>query len=217
MARLARAVFPGIPHHVTQRGNGRQQTFFADQDYADSPNLYAYVANDPINLGDPSGTTACTGSRIAQACMNTTGQGHIAGGMMGHSSLGYRMQTPTFAATSWEQAAATLNQWQQQTGAYIPRSSLQQIASAVTFEGSAQVVTWAGACKGRFNCENYIGADLAPKLRIFGNVTFKTMMLQAWMRALALGREVAFGCRSLGMGFKWVSNQSTRRCWILDS
>ena len=30
MARLARAVFPGLPHHVTQRGNGRQQTFFRD-------------------------------------------------------------------------------------------------------------------------------------------------------------------------------------------
>lgn len=34
MARLARAVFAGIPHHVTQRGNGRQQTFFGDEDYA---------------------------------------------------------------------------------------------------------------------------------------------------------------------------------------
>lgn len=34
MARLARAVFPGLPHHVTQRGNGRQQTFFEDADYA---------------------------------------------------------------------------------------------------------------------------------------------------------------------------------------
>lgn len=34
MARLARAVFPGHPHHVTQRGNGRQQTFFSDDDYA---------------------------------------------------------------------------------------------------------------------------------------------------------------------------------------
>ena len=34
MARLARAVFPGLPHHVTQRGNGRQQTFFGDTDYA---------------------------------------------------------------------------------------------------------------------------------------------------------------------------------------
>ena len=34
MARLARAVFPGIPHHVTQRGNGRAQTFFCDDDYA---------------------------------------------------------------------------------------------------------------------------------------------------------------------------------------
>ena len=34
MARLARAIFPGHPHHVTQRGNGRQQTFFREQDYA---------------------------------------------------------------------------------------------------------------------------------------------------------------------------------------
>ncbi len=34
MARLARAVFPGIPHHVTQRGNGRAQTFFCNADYA---------------------------------------------------------------------------------------------------------------------------------------------------------------------------------------
>ena len=33
MARLARFIIPGIPHHVTQRGNGRQQTFFCDADY----------------------------------------------------------------------------------------------------------------------------------------------------------------------------------------
>jgi putative transposase len=33
MARLARAIFPGIPHHVTQRGNGGAQTFFGDDDY----------------------------------------------------------------------------------------------------------------------------------------------------------------------------------------
>lgn len=34
MARLARVVFPGVPHHVTQRGNGRQQVFFGDEDHA---------------------------------------------------------------------------------------------------------------------------------------------------------------------------------------
>src|SRR4030042_4613527 len=34
MARLARVVIPGLPHHVTQRGNRRQQTFFNDEDYA---------------------------------------------------------------------------------------------------------------------------------------------------------------------------------------
>jgi REP element-mobilizing transposase RayT len=34
MARLAGVVIPGLPHHVTQRGNGRARTFFGDDDYA---------------------------------------------------------------------------------------------------------------------------------------------------------------------------------------
>jgi len=33
MARMARAVAPGFPHHITQRGNRRQQTFQSDQDF----------------------------------------------------------------------------------------------------------------------------------------------------------------------------------------
>jgi len=33
MARLARVVAAGVPHHVTQRGNRRQQTFFCQADY----------------------------------------------------------------------------------------------------------------------------------------------------------------------------------------
>jgi len=33
MARLARIVVPGIPHHVTQRGNRRQPVFLRDGDY----------------------------------------------------------------------------------------------------------------------------------------------------------------------------------------
>ncbi len=34
MARLARLVVPGLPHHVTQRGNRRERTFFEEGDYA---------------------------------------------------------------------------------------------------------------------------------------------------------------------------------------
>jgi len=34
MARLARVVVPGHPHHVTRRGNGRARTFFSGADYA---------------------------------------------------------------------------------------------------------------------------------------------------------------------------------------
>jgi hypothetical protein len=33
MARIARVVAPGMPHHVTQRGNRRLQTFFNAEDY----------------------------------------------------------------------------------------------------------------------------------------------------------------------------------------
>ena len=33
MARLARVVVPGRPHHVTQRGNRRMKTFFNEGDY----------------------------------------------------------------------------------------------------------------------------------------------------------------------------------------
>lgn len=34
MSRIARLVVPGLPHHITQRGNGRQRVFFEDADYA---------------------------------------------------------------------------------------------------------------------------------------------------------------------------------------
>jgi len=34
MARLPRFVLPGFPHHVTQRGNRRERTFFEEGDYA---------------------------------------------------------------------------------------------------------------------------------------------------------------------------------------
>ncbi len=33
MARLARLVIPGFPHHITQRGNRKQKTFFSKHDY----------------------------------------------------------------------------------------------------------------------------------------------------------------------------------------
>ena len=33
MARMARVVVPGVAHHVTQRGNRRQKTFFGVHDY----------------------------------------------------------------------------------------------------------------------------------------------------------------------------------------
>ena len=34
MPRVARAVFAGVPHHITQRGNRRENVFFTDEDRA---------------------------------------------------------------------------------------------------------------------------------------------------------------------------------------
>ena len=34
IARIARVMVEGMPHHITQRGNRRQKTFFSDEDYA---------------------------------------------------------------------------------------------------------------------------------------------------------------------------------------
>ena len=41
MPRIARAVAVGIPHHVTQRGNRRQPTFFCEDDYENYLSLIA--------------------------------------------------------------------------------------------------------------------------------------------------------------------------------
>ena len=42
MPRRARLVVPGYPHHVTQRGNRRQRTFFNESDY----HLYTELISD---------------------------------------------------------------------------------------------------------------------------------------------------------------------------
>jgi putative transposase len=44
MARLPRLVLPGIPHHITQRGNRRENTFFEEGDYALYLDLLAQAA-----------------------------------------------------------------------------------------------------------------------------------------------------------------------------
>jgi len=46
MARLARVVVPGLPYHVTQRGNGRRRVFFADPDYAAYRDWLAEAAHE---------------------------------------------------------------------------------------------------------------------------------------------------------------------------
>jgi putative transposase len=46
VSRLARLVVPGLPYHVTQRGNGGQRVFFSDEDYACYRDLLAEAAQE---------------------------------------------------------------------------------------------------------------------------------------------------------------------------
>jgi putative transposase len=46
MPRGARIVFPGVPHHVTQRGNRRQTVFFCADDYRAYLNLAAQACRE---------------------------------------------------------------------------------------------------------------------------------------------------------------------------
>jgi putative transposase len=51
MPRLGRAVAPGYPHHVIQRGNNRENVFFEKEDrtkYLSLLNKYAFKWNAPI-------------------------------------------------------------------------------------------------------------------------------------------------------------------------
>jgi putative transposase len=45
VARMARVVVPGLPHHITQRGNRREPVFFGDEDYRLYRRLIAAAAH----------------------------------------------------------------------------------------------------------------------------------------------------------------------------
>jgi len=51
MARITRVVVPHLPHHVIQRGNRRQQTFFSDEDYQSYIDLmHQWCANYGVGI-----------------------------------------------------------------------------------------------------------------------------------------------------------------------
>ena len=91
MARLARLVVPGMPHHITQRGNRRQQTFFNDGDYAAYLELmaerccqrgveicsYCLMPNHVHLIAAPRRRTACGGQSVGP--MNATRGGSTSG------------------------------------------------------------------------------------------------------------------------------------------
>jgi REP element-mobilizing transposase RayT len=57
MAPLARVVVPGLPHHVTQRGNRCEPVFFRDDDYRGYLDLIAAARRGPKPRGSAEAQT----------------------------------------------------------------------------------------------------------------------------------------------------------------
>ena len=68
MARIARVILPGYPHHITQRGNRRQDVFFKTSDYEDYLNLLKeWCEKEKIGyMGLLSNDKSCSPHRQAQ-------------------------------------------------------------------------------------------------------------------------------------------------------
>ena len=73
MARLARVVVPGLPHHIRQRGNRRQRTFFRDEDYAAYMELMAEWCAERVRTSHPRVAQPIPRGRSA-TCFDLFGQ-----------------------------------------------------------------------------------------------------------------------------------------------
>lgn len=93
MARLARVVVPGLPHHVTQRGNRRQRTFFGEDDYRAyrallaAPRRRAGVACCAYCLVPDHVHLNLTPETVASLARGTRGPGVIRNGPGSHEAL----------------------------------------------------------------------------------------------------------------------------------
>ena len=74
MARLARVIAPGMPYHVTQWGNRRQQTFFGEEDYRIMVAVRGRVPDRWSRW--PRRTRASRPSLALQACYIPLAQAH---------------------------------------------------------------------------------------------------------------------------------------------
>ena len=102
MPRLARPVFPGVPHHITQRGNRREDVFFNDADRAAYLTwLKDYGAKYHVRI-----LAYCQYGKIstlAAATLRTLGYSRavaLDGGVEAWTKAGYPMETGTPAVAA---------------------------------------------------------------------------------------------------------------------
>ena len=74
MARLARFIIPNIAHHVTQRGNGQQQTFFCDEDYAIYRDLLCKQGDAGANFSGKWEQQRCVDAQVDSCAVDFASQ-----------------------------------------------------------------------------------------------------------------------------------------------
>jgi hypothetical protein len=94
MARIARVVAPALPHHITQRGNRRQETFFCAEDYQVYIGLMREWCGKGTRKGDArKGDVASWGSSPSVRCLLVNSVGNVLG-------LGYHSAISTTAGAT---------------------------------------------------------------------------------------------------------------------
>jgi hypothetical protein len=128
MTRIGRIVIPGFPHHVTQRGNRRQQVFFEPSDYA----LYRDL--------------------LAECCRKAADSSRVASGIvLGRRLLadaGFRQRGGELGAGLEQVDRSRRRQHRRQTGTERPVDASDDCPDRAETPETPS----AGCCRRRTNC-----------------------------------------------------------------
>src|SRR5580704_16664076 len=146
MARIARVVVPGLPHHVTQRGDRREPVFFEADDYRPFRRLAAAAAR---RAGIPVWAYCLMPNHVHLACAG--GRGWVAGDLCRGATAPYRGDQHRFRWTG--------HLFQGRSGAVVMDKphllaaagyiALNPMVAGLVSRSSPAIVEHSGAARGR--------------------------------------------------------------------
>ena len=164
--------------------------------YADGPNLYAYVGNDPVNLTDPSGLSAeCPKPRGDEIvlCAQRRGSGSKSrsrGGTGPSRSAGFGLFTSDYGGSAaLASIAANAARWQARAGSQF-RSAGEWFNTPERHDISGTSVCWKACGPGLNPIQIYSPRQQLTTMAQFGGLTAGAVFGGGFAAA---GREISFG------------------------